>query len=139
MTVRFFPVGPFPNKRTFKVEGRPEFDDVVQFRGKGPYQWTRHVNAFADGVYTATLTGEGLSTREQFTVDCVEGGTTTTTTAPPTTSVPATTTSAPPQARPAPVDDLPVTGAAVTGMAVLGLAALGLGGALVFLARRRRA
>ncbi|UVS77213.1 LPXTG cell wall anchor domain-containing protein [Actinokineospora sp. UTMC 2448] len=139
VTVRFFPS---QSKRVFKVEGRPEFDAVVAPDRDGRYDWMRH-EGIEDGVYTAVLRGPGSETREQFTVDCVEGGpTTTTTTTPPTsvTSGPPTTTPSgpPPQGSPGPVDDLPVTGAAVTGMVVLGLAALGMGAGLVFAARRRR-
>jgi LPXTG-motif cell wall-anchored protein len=143
VTFRYYAVGPYPAERTFSVEGKPEFDDTVTFPKDGPYQWTRYDNAFEDGTYVATLTGDGLKTREEFTVECDEDQPpTTTTTAPPTsgTTTPPTTvpTSTPPVPGPGDDDDLPVTGAAVTGMVLLGLAALGLGGGLLIVSRRRK-
>ncbi|GAA2972394.1 hypothetical protein [Actinokineospora diospyrosa] len=156
VTIRYYAVGPYPAERKFTVDGKPGFEETVRFDGDGVYQWTRHVGVFADGSYTAHLTGSGLDTTEKFTVDCERDTTTTTTpstpdtttTAPPTTTVGSTaptsvvTTSPAPQGGGTPNTDggsggLPVTGAAVGGLVLLGLAALG-GGAFLLLAQRRK-
>ncbi|SES43761.1 LPXTG-motif cell wall anchor domain-containing protein [Actinokineospora terrae] len=158
VTFRYYAVGPYPAERKFTIDGKPGFEENVRFDGDGVYQWTRHVGVFADGGYTAHLTGSGLTTTETFKVDCERDETTTpttqpstpdtTTTAPPTSSTGttptggSTTTSPAPQGGTAPnadggSGDLPVTGAAVGGMVLLGLAALG-GGAFLLIAQRRK-
>jgi len=128
---RFFPTG--PGKRTFKVDGNSRYDTEIEFTEER-YQWERWTGDFADGTYTARLTGDDVNTVEKFTVNCSGAPST------DTTGTPAPTTTVPPQASPGPADDdLPVTGAAVGGMVAVGAAALVLGAGLLMIVRRRRA
>ncbi|HEU5471137.1 MAG TPA: hypothetical protein VFV67_10825 [Actinophytocola sp.] len=94
----------------------------------------------ADGRYLIKVTGGDTRADAPLTVDCVRETTTTpptTTTVPVSTTPPGTTTAPPPQGSSG--GGLASTGAAVGGLVGLGALVLGLGGALLVIARRRRA
>jgi LPXTG-motif cell wall-anchored protein len=123
LTIKIDDFGTLPPYEEF-----PFFHDVI----------AKIVEIAPNGTYEIKLfEGSDLLGAKTITVACAAPGPTPTS-APPQGGVPPAQGGTAPQGATPPAGGLPTTGAAVRGVALLGVTALLLGGALVFIARRRR-